>query len=191
MVRRADPHPGLPADPDEPGPAGRPGQPGRPGSGAGGRPLHLQPGALGVVLIGGALGALARYAIALARPTPADGWPWDTFATNLLGAFTLGALLEILARGGPDTGLRRVVRLGAGTGFLGAFTTYSTLAVETDLLVRDHHTELGVAYLVTSAAAGIAVAWAGIAVAAAVDARRRGTGGQRPGRRPVRAGRPE
>ena len=130
-------------------------------------------------MAGGALGATARYAIALARPTPPDGWPWDTFVTNLFGAFALGALLETLARAGPDTGRRRAVRLGVGAGFLGAFTTYSTLAVEADLLVRDHRPGLGVAYLLLSAAAGVAAAWAGIVAAAAVD------NGLRPaGRRP-------
>ena len=67
-------------------------------------------------------------------PFEGAGWPWATFMINLAGAFILGALLEGLARSGGDTGWRQRVRLFAGTGFCGAFTTYSTLALEVSLL---------------------------------------------------------
>jgi len=85
------------------------------------------------VAVGGAVGCLARYGIGLALPTPPTGWPTGTFLANLAGALLLGLLLEGLARTGPDTGWRQLARLGLGTGLLGAFTTYSTLAVELDL----------------------------------------------------------
>jgi CrcB protein len=50
---------------------------------------------------------------------------------NVAGAFALGLLLAALARRGPDRGRRRMLRLLLGTGLLGGFTTYSTLAVDT------------------------------------------------------------
>jgi fluoride exporter len=81
-----------------------------------------------------------------------------TLAVNLLGALLLGALLEALARRGPDTGRRRLLRLGLGTGVLGGFTTYSTLAVETATLP----TALAVAYLAASVLLGAAAALAGV-----------------------------
>ena len=127
-------------------------------------PLHRRPEALLAVIVGGALGTLARHALALALP--AGPWPTGTFVANLLGALLLGALLEGLARAGDDTGRRRLLRLGVGTGFLGAFTTYSALAVEADLLVRDGRPLLAAAYAGTTVLAGLALTALGVALAA-------------------------
>ena len=154
-----DERPELPIDPD-------PATPTR------GRPVHLRPVFLAAVAAGGLLGAPARYLIAEELPTPGDGWPTATFATNLVGAFLLGVLLEGLARGGPDLGWRRTVRLVAGTGFCGAVTTYSTLAVEADLLVRDARWGLAVGYGAASVLAGLLATAAGIGLAAGHDHRR-------------------
>ncbi len=118
--------------------------------------------------IGGAAGCLARYGVGLALPTPPAGWPTGTFLANLTGALLLGLLLEGLARAGPDTGWRQLTRLGLGTGFLGAFTTYSTLAVELDLLVRDGAAVLAAGYAAASTLGGLAAAGAGIALAGAL-----------------------
>ena len=47
------------------------------------------------VAVGGALGALARYAISVAVPhADRAAWPWATFVTNLLGCLALGVLLD-------------------------------------------------------------------------------------------------
>ncbi len=124
------------------------------------------------VFVGGLVGTPARYAVALALPTRTGGWPAGTLLVNLLGAFCLGALLEGLARRGPDTGRRRLLRLGLGTGFLGAFTTYSTLAVETDLLVRAHRPRLAAGYALGTLLAGTLLSAAGIRAAAAHHQRR-------------------
>lgn len=132
------------------------------------RPAHLSPGLLLAVLAGGLLGTPARYGLSVALPTRTGQWPAGTFLVNLLGAFLLGALLEALARAGDDTGLRRLVRLGLGTGFLGAFTTYSALAVETDLLVRAHRPGLAATYATATVVGGLLLTVAGIALAAAV-----------------------
>jgi CrcB protein len=59
----------------------------------------------------------------------------------------------------------RYARPFLATGFLGAYTTYSTFAVETDLLVKDGHAGAAAAYVVASLAAGFAAVWLGIAVA--------------------------
>jgi fluoride exporter len=56
--------------------------------------------------------------------------PLVTFLINVVGAFLLGVLLERLGRGRGEPEPRRLVRLFAGTGFLGGFTTYSALATE-------------------------------------------------------------
>lgn len=94
------------------------------------RPPHLRPSLLLAVVMGGFLGTLARYGIARLLAGVGGAWPLGTFAVNLVGAFALGLLLHTLSGLGPDAGRLRWFRLVAGTGFLGAFTTYSTLAMD-------------------------------------------------------------
>lgn len=129
------------------------------------RPAHLDRRLILCVAIGGLFGAPARYGIAVALPKTTNGFPTATFLTNLVGAFALGALLALLARGGEDIGTRRTLRVLLGTGFLGAFTTYSTLAVDTDLLVRAHRPLLAVVYAVGTVVVGFGCSVAGMAVA--------------------------
>lgn len=150
-----DAYTGLPLDPD----------PARTGSVT--PPAHLQPRFMLTVLAGAVLGTPTRYVLSAALPTRTGQWPAGTFAANLLGAFLLGALLESLARRGDDAGRRRLLRLGLGTGFLGAFTTYSTLAVEADLLVRAGRPGLAAVYAAGTVLAGLLLSTAGIRIAAA------------------------
>jgi fluoride exporter len=130
------------------------------------RPLHLQPSALALVFAGGVVGTLARYGVEVAVPFRSPDWPVATFLVNLIGAFLLGLVLENLMRRGPDVGARRRARLLAGTGFCGAFTTYSTFALETVLLTRDGHPAMALAYTMSTVALGALAAWAGIVVGA-------------------------
>jgi CrcB protein len=138
------------------------------------RPSHLRPAALAQVAVGGVFGAAARDAIEQALPAHGGGFPLATWLINLSGAFLLGALLEALARSGDDIGWRRTIRLTAGTGFVGAFTTYSTFAVESDLLVRGGHADVAVLYVVATVLSGLLTVTAGIAVAAGRYGRRHG-----------------
>lgn len=151
-------------------------------------PLHLQPRVMLLVLAGGVLGTPARYELGAALPTRPGSWPAGTFTANLLGAFLLGVLLEALARRGADTGRRRLLRLTLGTGFLGAFTTYSTLAVETDLLVRAHRPALAAGYALATVLGGLLLSTAGIALATAGYRRRTRPGPAAAAGPPGRAG---
>ena len=54
------------------------------------------------------------------------------------------------------------------TGFLGAFTTYSTFAVETDLLVKNGYLTVAVTYATATLLTGFAAAWSGILAARAL-----------------------
>lgn len=136
------------------------------------RPLYLRASSLAWVFAGAVVGTALRYAIEDVLPHDAAGWPWATFLINLTGAFILGALLEGLARLGDDSGWRQRARLCAGTGGCGAFTTYSTLALESVLLGWHGHVGTAVAYGVTSVVLGIVTAWLGIVAAARLHLRR-------------------
>ncbi|CAQ00947.1 fluoride efflux transporter FluC [Clavibacter sepedonicus] len=135
-----------------------------------GRPVHLRWSSLGLVALGGAVGTGIREALALTWPAPAGGIPVTILLINVVGAFVLGALLEALARRGPDEGRRRAIRLLVGTGVLGGFTTYSSLATDASSLTGS---ALGtaLAYAGITLVAGAAASVAGIAAGAAIHRR--------------------
>ncbi|MDP9334339.1 MAG: fluoride efflux transporter CrcB [Actinomycetota bacterium] len=115
-----------------------------------------------VIAVGGALGAPARYEVSQLIHVANDSFPWATFVTNLSGAFVLGLFLTFtLERLAPTRYLRPFFAIG----FLGAFTTFSTMAVETVSLEKDGHVALGVGYLIVSVGAGLMVTYLGIAIA--------------------------
>src|SRR5690554_4903272 len=106
---------------------------------------------LATVALGGALGAPARYGISLLVDITPGTFPWGTFWTNVSGAFLLGIALSLLRRvRGADPTLGSFLT----TGFLGAYTTYSTFAVETVLLMKNGHVTVAMAYAGSSLAAG-------------------------------------
>jgi CrcB protein len=122
--------------------------------------VHLSWGNIGIVAAGGAAGTGLRYLITLLVPRWA-GVPVATFGINVVGAFLLGALLELLADHSLDTGWSRRVRLGVGTGGLGGFTTYSALATETATLAATHPGR-AIAYALGTVLIGAAASLAGI-----------------------------
>src|SRR5437588_8186748 len=114
---------------------------------------------LGAIALGGALGAPARYGMAQLVHVAPDTFPWATFWTNITGSFALGLVLALILERFPPT---RYLRPFIATGFLGAYTTYSTFAVETDLLIKNGHAAVGLAYALGSLGAGLGAVWAGI-----------------------------
>jgi fluoride exporter len=118
----------LPVDPDLEAPEDIVGRP---------HPVHLSPGNIALVAVGGAVGTGLRYWISAVVPHWA-GIPVATLSINVVGAFLLGVLLELLAESGQDSGWSRRLRLGIGTGGLGGFTTYSALANDAATLAAAH-----------------------------------------------------
>ncbi len=135
-------------------------------------PQHLTWTAVGLVFGGGVAGTAARYGVAQVVG-PWGVWPAATFCVNVVGAFLLGLLLEALVRRGPDVGGRQQLRLLLGTGVLGAFTTYSTLAVDTDLLLREGYASVAVAYAAGTVVVGFVASMLGIWAAAELHRRSR------------------
>ena len=106
----------------------------------------------------GALGAPARYLVerALTRRF-GHAFPWGTTAVNLVGSLVLGLLAGMVEFHHWHADVLRV----GGVGFVGAFTTFSTFAVETTRLpVRER-----LAYIGISVAGGVGLAAAGLALA--------------------------
>lgn len=146
------------------------------------RRLHAHPGFITVVLLGGIVGTLARFALEELMPTP-EGFPLPTLTINLAGAFALGTALEALIRRGPDEGHLLLARLGIGTGFLGAFTTYSTFALESVTAIDDGHLAMAATYVIVSVVGGVLLSFAGIWIASAHHLRgfHAGSAGERGG----------
>lgn len=134
------------------------------------RPAHRRPGLLALVALGGAAGTACRAGLNPAIPD-IGGVSSTILLINVLGAFLLGLLLDSLARRGVDQGGRQRMRLLLGTGFLGGFTTYSTLATHTALLLSGGSPAAGIAYGLTTVLAGGLATWAGVAVAATLRPR--------------------
>lgn len=130
---------------------------------------RLRWGVVLAVFVGGCVGGWARYAITSTWPTGTGRFPWEIFAVNVLGAFVL-ALVVVAA---TDLVSSRYLRPLLGTGFCGAFTTFSSIVVTTDLLFAHHHAGTAVVYLAASIVAGLAAAALGLVLGRAVAANRR------------------
>jgi CrcB protein len=100
------------------------------------------------VFAGGCLGTLARAGLAEGLPVGAGGWPWATFAANLIGAFVLGWVAATLHRG------RR--RAFLATGVCGALTTFSAFQLELLELLDRGRVATAVSYAGASLVLGLA-----------------------------------
>lgn len=128
--------------------------------------MRLDPRVLGYVVVGGALGVLARAAL-LAPVADPDLVPWVTLGINAAGSLMLGMVVGALGDGRPH------LRAFLGTGALGGFTTYSAFAVETAVWLSTPWLAAGLA--VASVLAGVAGAVAGLAIGRGLGGPRRAT----------------
>ena len=102
----------------------------------------------------GAAGAYARFALGGAvTASRASDFPLGTFVVNVTGGFALGLLVGLAVEGDA--------RLVLGTGFLGAYTTFSTWMVEAQRLGEDGDWTTMWLYLLGSTVAGLAATGAG------------------------------
>jgi CrcB protein len=109
-----------------------------------------------VVAIGavGGVGAIARFALdGTVAGRIGGGFPFGTFVVNVLGAFVLGVLFGAAV----SQNTYRVV----GTGLVGAFTTFSTWALESHRLGEDGERSFRVLNFTISLIIGVGVTWAG------------------------------
>lgn len=108
---------------------------------------------IGVALLGG-LGALARWLVDGAVSARVHRrFPFGILAVNLSGAFALG----IAVGAGLDGDARRL----AATGFLGAYTTFSTWMLDADRLWLERRRVLAATSVVLALALGLVAVWVG------------------------------
>jgi fluoride exporter len=107
------------------------------------------------VAVGGAAGTLLRALIAEDLPVRGRAFPWATLAVNLGGSLILGFVLVATVSGSA------YARPLLATGFCGGLTTFSTLVVEVDLLVRAGRAGTAAVYLGLSMLGGLVAVWAG------------------------------
>jgi CrcB protein len=112
------------------------------------------------IAIAGALGALARYGLEgfVSRRAP-GAFPWGTFVVNISGAFALGFLFTVLTE---QLTVAAWLRGAVTIGFLGAYTTFSTLSFETYRLTEDGAIGIAAANALGSLGAGLAAIYVGV-----------------------------
>src|SRR4051812_23676098 len=111
------------------------------------------------VAVGGALGTMARYELALAEPGGSGRFPWATFGANIAGSLVLGIAVVVWADERAASG---VARAFVAVGICGGLTTFSTWMVEGVLLTRDGDGDVAVLYLVVSLVVGFAAVALGV-----------------------------
>lgn len=115
---------------------------------------------IAIGLLGGA-GALARFLLdGAVAARLGGGFPYGTLAVNLTGAFALGLFAGVALSG---TAYRLL-----GVGLIGAYTTFSTWALESHRLGEDGRVRAGTANFVLSLILGLAAVWLGRKLGAAL-----------------------
>jgi CrcB protein len=113
-----------------------------------------------LVALAGALGTLARWGfVSAAARLSLTAFPWGTLAVNALGCFAFGAVAAVAD---SREAISHDSRLVLTTGFLGAFTTWSTFAFETDQIFRSGNAGTSAVYVALHLVLGlglVALGW--------------------------------
>jgi CrcB protein len=118
------------------------------------------------IAVGGAAGAVSRYLLQGWVDGLAGGrFPWGTFAINISGSFALGVVFALAV---DRAVLSPEVRVPLMVGFISAYTTFSTLMLESWRLVEEGDLVLAFANLAGSVVVGMMAVVAGLAVGRAL-----------------------
>lgn len=117
-----------------------------------------------LVAAGGAVGAMARYALSVqALRLWGSAWPFGTLIANVAGGLLMGALVGFLAqRGGAD---QERLRLLLGVGVLGGFTTFSAFSLETALMIERRSYGMALGYTLASVVLSVTALFFGLILA--------------------------
>lgn len=105
-----------------------------------------------LVGLGGALGSVARYALAMLLPRLS--MPYGTLAANAIGSLIIGVALANIAKENPSY-------LLAVVGFCGGFTTFSTFSAENIHMLRNGNFSSALLYIAISIIICLSATWLG------------------------------
>ena len=115
-----------------------------------------------LLAVGGALGAVLRYATAgLVHRFLGAGFPWGTLGVNLVGCLLIGFFWGMTERSPVSPNVQAFVFVG----LIGGFTTFSTFGLETLNLLRDGEVLLGIANVAASTLLGLLLVFLGLVTA--------------------------
>ena len=122
------------------------------------------------VALGGALGAVARFALNVFLQRDVE-FPWGTLSANLIGCFVIGLVAQLIANTAwfneagiiPDQ-----YRLLFAVGFCGSFTTLSSLVLELNTMIQKNELFYSFAYLVSTLVGGFLCFYVGVVLMRAV-----------------------
>jgi CrcB protein len=118
-----------------------------------------------LVMIGGAIGSLARYALSVAALPISQSLPWGTIGINILGSFVIG-LFGTLTLAGGRFPVSEETRILVMVGMCGGFTTFSSFSLQTLDLLRSGASVRAAISIVVSVALCVAAVSIGHLVAA-------------------------
>jgi fluoride exporter len=119
------------------------------------------------IFLGGVIGTLLRVWLSRTFSAQPWQWPWAIFAINISGSFALAYLATRLQERLPQSTYRRPL---LGTGFCGAYTTFSTMQLEIVQMIDHSRLGLAAGYALTSVVAGYLAIWTGTALVRRVGA---------------------
>jgi CrcB protein len=112
-----------------------------------------------ILLAGGALGTLARYALSgYVQSRSEQLFPWGTLSVNLVGCLVIGIMWGIFEESDIPPTLRTFIFIG----LLGGFTTFSSFALETLNLLRDGQWKMALLSVLLNNVGGLVLAFAGL-----------------------------
>ena len=115
-----------------------------------------------LIALGGAAGTLSRYVVdTWVMERTVSVFPWGTFVVNMSGSFVLGLLFALAI---DRDVLPSDIRLPVMVGFVGAYTTFSTLTLETWRLVESSALPLAALNLLGSLVLGMVALVGGLAI---------------------------
>ena len=118
------------------------------------------------IAIAGAAGTLTRYGVvSLFQRDGVSGMPWGVFAANMVGSLLFGLIWAMSEERGWIGENTRVIAL---VGFMGAFTTFSTLAFDNVQMARASEWGWFAANLTLTNVGGLAFVYAGFRLARVV-----------------------